>query len=123
MTKKEQNERKKMRSWLRQEGLLPQPKQRLERKKFIDEAVEEWTSKEYNSLQNHFLAMAACYMTCHTERGTLRPSLEAVGAAKVLKIALLMQQYEKECDKQNKPWSSKEISKEMYALANKIMDM
>ncbi len=76
---------------LQGEGILPPDKPRLNRKKFIEEAVAEWDA--WNTMNRCYLAEAFGIMAGHRERRGRGPSLEAVGAAKVLKLAIRLGQF------------------------------
>lgn len=82
---------------LQEEGILPPDKPRLNRQKFIDEVKEEWADREvarWRSCWEYYMGMAIAYMLEHKGKNQ-RPSLEAVGVAKVLKIAMRLQEFSK----------------------------
>ena len=91
MTKGERRLRQEAKKRLIAEGVIPPPKKRLNRKKYIDQAWEEYNA-QHATMLNYFAAYqylirAIALMSGHRDRNTLNPSLEAVGAAKVLKLA------------------------------------
>lgn len=95
MTKKEQKERAAIKKKLQQDGILPPDKKPLNRKKFIELAREEWASRERGVLiWDIYLMKAFAEVLALTDR-RCRASPEAVGAAKVLRLAVRMQQFEK----------------------------
>ena len=81
----------------RTKGVLPPDKPKLNRKKFIDEAREEWNGRSSDCfIWEHYLMDAISYMLCQREGMSSRASLEAVGAAKVLKLAIRLREFSEE---------------------------
>ena len=99
MTKREIKQRAKIKKSLQAKGLLPPDKKKLNRKKFIDEAMEQWQKRDRTCFKWEFYVMRALvWMTSYTDnRGNISP--EAVGAAKVVKIALRFKEFEEEIQK------------------------
>lgn len=96
MTQKEKSERARLKKELQKKGFLPPDKQKLNRKKFVEEARTEWNERDKDCLiWEVYLRHAMSYMLGHTGRD-MRTSPEAVGAAKVLKIALRLREFEQE---------------------------
>lgn len=96
MTVREKKYRAELKKRWQEEGILPPDKPRLNRKKFIEEARVEWNARDISAYsEGFFLAEAFSIMLCHTERGEKSPSPEAVGAAKVLKLAIRLCQFSK----------------------------
>ena len=94
MTKKKIMARAKIKKELQSKGVLPPDKKRLNRRKFIDEAKKEWSERDKNCYVWHaHIMMALSWMISYTDNN-LRPSQQAVGAAKVLKIALKIKEFE-----------------------------
>lgn len=94
MTKKEKKQRAAVKKELQEKGILPPDKKPLNRKKFIDEAIEEWENRAPDCLVwDGYLQQAATCVTVLKENGTMRVSLEAVGAAKVLKLAVRLKEF------------------------------
>lgn len=95
MTKKETAERAKIKKQLQAEGILPPDKKKLNRKKFVEEARQEWNAKDGDCyVWNLYLMKAISIMLGDVEQRTLRVSSEAVGAAKCLKLALRLKDFE-----------------------------
>lgn len=98
MARKRQSNKEKKRNAelkreLQKEGFLPPDKPRLNRQKFIDEVEAEWNGRDRECLiWDVYLMQAMSYMVGHMEKG-LRLSREAVGAAKVLKIAMMLREF------------------------------
>ena len=96
MTQKEKAERARLKKDLQKKGFLPPDKQKLNRKKFVEEARTEWNERDKDCLiWEVYLSHAMSYMLGHVGRD-MRISPEAVGAAKVLKIALRLREFEQE---------------------------
>ena len=77
---------------LQAKGAIPPDKPKLNRKKFIDGAKAEWNSREECYVWDAYMMQAMSYMLGHMEKG-MRLSREAVGAAKVLKIAMRLREF------------------------------
>jgi len=86
MTKTQKKFRADIRAQMRERGLLPPPKKPLNRKKFIQDAKDDW-AKQISVIKDYWLMNAISVMIAS---GGSKPSLEAIGAAKVLKIACEM---------------------------------
>ncbi len=94
MTVREKKERARYKKKWQEEGILPLNKPKLSRKKYIEEAREEWNGRDTGCyVWDAHLMEAISIMLSHTERNSLRASLEAVGVAKVLKMALRLRQF------------------------------
>lgn len=86
MTKNEKKIRAKAKKELQEKGILPPDKKRLNRKKFIEEAQEQWEAREGYDW-NLYLYWAIGEMLGKKDKDS-HPSLEAVGVAKCLKLAV-----------------------------------
>lgn len=94
MTNREKKLRAEAKKRLQKEGLLPADKPKLNRRKFIEEAKSEWLSMEGSCfIGDIYLLRAIGIMLGQTERMSTRASPEAVGAAKVLKIAIRLKEH------------------------------
>lgn len=103
MTAKEKKLRAQVRKELREDGILPPMKSPLNRRKFLNETQSEWEAREISQIWDIYLLRAVSYMMTHTERHNIRsPSLEAVGAAKILKIAMRLQQFQSQLQQQKR---------------------
>lgn len=95
MTNKEKRERAAAKKRLQAKGILPPDKPRLNRKKFIEEAEAEWAGRDTKCLVWDLYMMRAVFHVLGY--GSVRGiSPEAVGVAKVLKIAIRLQKFESE---------------------------
>lgn len=93
MTKAQKAANAKFKKEMQARGVLPPDKPRLNRKKYIEEAREEWNGKggEYYEW-DFWLHEAISYMLGHTDKH-LRASPEAVGVAKTLKLAIRLKEF------------------------------
>lgn len=97
LTNKEKQARAELKKRMQDKGVLPPDKPKLNRKKFIDEAREEWNGRSSDCfIWEHYLMDAISYMLCQREGMSSRASLEAVGAAKVLKLAIRLREFSEE---------------------------
>lgn len=70
------------------------PKPKLNRKKYIEETEEQYNTLEETYLINTiYLLRAAELMMAHTDN-KFKLSLEAVGAAKVVRLAIRLKEFE-----------------------------
>lgn len=97
MTNKEKRERAEAKKRLQEEGIIPPDKPRLNRKKYIEDARKAWDNRSSDCyIWDIYLGLAIGIMLGQTEGISRRVSLEAVGAAKVLQLALRIQQFDAE---------------------------
>lgn len=95
MTNREKQERAAMKKRLQDEGLIPPNKPRLNRKRFIEEAEAEWNGRDLECLiWDLYIMRALSYVMGHGRARGISP--EAVGAAKVLKVAMRLRRFELE---------------------------
>lgn len=93
MTNREKQLKAKMKKDMQDRGLIPPDKPKLNRKKFIDEAGEEWNSKDKDCyIWDIYLYEAISIMLGHIDKN-LRASPEAVGVAKCLKLAIRLREF------------------------------
>lgn len=94
MTAREKKCNARWKKQMQEEGILPPDKPKLNRKKYIEEAREEWNGRDKSCyVWDAYLMEAISIMLSRTERNSLRVSLEAVGVAKALKMALRLRQF------------------------------
>ena len=94
LTNKEKQARADLKRRMQEQGVIPPDKPRLNRKKFVEEAKKEWNERSSDCyVWDYYFMEAITYMLCKTEGTSLRVSLEAVGAAKVLKLALRLREF------------------------------
>lgn len=98
LTNKEKEQNKQFKKLLIEEGIITQPKQRLNRKKFIEETEELWKQKPHCYIWDMYIRQAIYHMILH-KNADFKTSLEAIGAAKVLRIALKLQELEEQLKK------------------------
>lgn len=94
MTNKEKKAKVEAKKLLQAEGILPPDKPRLNRKKFIDEALKEWDDREYD-IYEPYLVRAILWMTTKKTPDS-HIHAEAVAAAKVLKLAVKLREFNSE---------------------------
>ena len=119
MTKAQKAMNAKIKKELQEKGIVPPDKPRLNRKKYIEEAREEWNGRdaEYYAC-DVFLYQAISIMLGHTDRH-LRASPEAVGVAKTLKLALRLKEFHDKLEAEER--TSYTIS-EQYDYIRDILD-
>lgn len=94
MTNKEKKAKAEAKKLLQAKGILPPDKPRLNRKKFIDEALKEWDDREYD-IYEPYLVRAILWMTTKKTPDS-HIHAEAVAAAKVLKLAVKLREFNSE---------------------------
>ena len=88
MTQKEKDLNRAWKKEMQEKGILPPDKKRLNRRKFIEEASDEWNKKDPDCyIWDFYLMNAVSYMMGQIDKRA-NPSSEAVGVAKVLKVAM-----------------------------------
>lgn len=119
MTQREKRLNAEFRKKLKEEGIIPPDKPRLNRKKFIREAEDAWNSRDGDCLiWDLFLHKALSMMLGHTDK-QWKVSLEAVGAAKVLKLAIREKEFH---DKLNMEGKTEYSLMEEYEFVKDILD-
>lgn len=93
LTQKQKDSNRKIKKMLQEQGAIRPDKEKLNRKKFIDDAITEWRERGYSEIWDIYLSEAALIVSAKTDRN-YRISPEAVGAAKVLKMALMIKEFE-----------------------------
>lgn len=120
LTQREKKANAEFKREMQEKGLLPPDKPKLNREKYIKEAVEEWNRRSGGCMVwDIYLWRAANWMIGHVERRGLRRSLEAVGAAKVLKIAVRLERYSRELKEKGQ---AEHTLNEEYEYIKDIMD-
>ncbi len=93
LTNKEKKLNAEIKKELQEKGVIPPDKPKLNRKQFIEEAKAEWNSRDKECLVwDVYLMEVISYMLGHMEKD-MRLSREAVGAAKILKIAMRLREF------------------------------
>ena len=93
LTKAQKAVNAKIKKELQEKGIIPPDKQRLNRKKYIASAMEEWNSRDKGYYAwDLWLYKAISHMLGHTDQH-LRASPEAVGVAKTLKLAIRLKDF------------------------------
>lgn len=119
LTNKEKQMNAKVKKKLQEEGFLPPDKPRLNRKKYIEEAMQEWNSRDDSCcVWDLYLYKAVNMMIGKVDRN-FRTSPEAVGAAKCLKIALRLKEFS---DKLRAEGKKEYTLKEQFDFIKDIID-
>ncbi len=121
MTAKEKAERAKIKKELQADGIIPLDKKPLNRKKFIEETTAEF-AREYDDSAYDMLIYLLEAVQIMTAHGTIKEkhSLQAVGAAKALKIATRLKQFS---DKLKAEGRTTYKLKEKYEYIKDIIDL
>lgn len=121
LTSREKRSNARMKKELQAEGILPPDKPKLNRKKFIEETMDEWNNRDKDIyIWELYLIEAFSVMLGHVEKKNYkRASLEAVGAAKVLKIALRLRKFSKKLQGEGR---DKYTAGEKYEFVKDIID-
>lgn len=94
MTAKEKKGRAAIRKELRAEGILPPPKSPLNRKKFCTEAQDILDASGFD--MDIYIRWALAEMLHHRKYPEQTLTQEAIGAAKVIKLAHARMEFEKQ---------------------------
>lgn len=119
MTQREKQERAQAKKRLQEKGIIPPDKPRLNRKKFVEEARKEWDDRPASCVGDIYLVHAIAYVLCQTEGMKHCLCKEAVGAAKVLKIAVRLHEFQ---EKLKKDGRTKYSLLEEYDYIKDILD-
>lgn len=93
MTNKEKAERAAIKKKLQADGILPPDKPRLNRRKFIDDALGEFNDfREKSLVSDLYLHKAVGIMLGMKKRSS--PTPEAIGVAKALRLAVRLREFD-----------------------------
>lgn len=102
MTKAEKKFRSQIKKDMQERGILPPDKPKLNRKKYIEEARNEWNEKDNECyVWELYLQEAICLTLGLTDR-QYRVSPEAVGVAKTLKLAIRLKEFDDKVKKEGR---------------------
>ena len=114
MTAREKKWRADWRSDMREKGLISPVKKPLNRKKFIQEARDEFNKSDFGIDISYYLTKAiGCVMD------DFHPTLESIGVAKVLKVACEIKRFSSELKEQGR---SEYTVSELYERIKPILD-
>lgn len=124
LTNAEKRRNAEIKKELQKEGIIPPDKQKLNREKFIKETEQEYNAYVVEGNLSIYrmyrcLMMAVAYMQIHKDRKG-RVDLEAVGASKVMKIAL---QISKFYDKLEKEGQHEYKIGDLYEVVKDVLEM
>lgn len=101
LTQAEKKRNAKVKKELQEKGIIPPNKPRLNRKKFVEEAVKEWEECDKVLAFDVFILKAIFTIIC-TKDVKGHVSQEAVGVAKVLKLAVRLKQFSEKLEAENR---------------------
>ena len=110
LTQREKALRAQVRKELRDEGVIPPVKARLNRKKFMEETLAEWRAKDA-PLYGYLISAISWMLPADWEKVTS----EQVGVLKVVKLALELHKYEKALHEGVTQYDARDCYKEVVA--------
>lgn len=114
MTNKEKQYMKEFRAEMREKGVIPPVKPKLNRKKFAKEVMEEW--KDHGDMF-YLMKGFGCILPSPESKMPITP--EQIGALKVLKLAMEYKKFEEELKAQGKTqYSIGELSDRLSPIIN-----
>ena len=102
LTQKEKKYNAQFKREMQEKGIIPPDKPKLNRKKYVDGAMEEWNNRAVSCAWEIYLIRAIGLVMAKKEGRSFRVSLEAVGAAKVLKLAVRLRQFSKKLEEEGR---------------------
>lgn len=120
MTNAQKKYNAQIKKQMQEKGILPPDKPKLNRKKYIEEAREEWNTRDSGCyVWDAYLYRAIGMMLSQTERMSTRASPEAVGVAKTLKLALRLREFSEKLEAEGR---DKYTVGEQYEFIKDILD-
>lgn len=120
MTNAQKKYNAQIKKQMQEKGILPPDKPKLNRKKYIEEAREEWNTRDSGCyVWDAYLYRAISMMLSQTERMSTRASPEAVGVAKTLKLALRLREFSEKLEAEGR---DKYTVGEQYEFIKDILD-
>ncbi len=116
LTAKEKKWNKEFRERMREKGLIPPVKERLNRKKFLEETLEQWKMKKGEAF--YYLPKAIGWMV---GGGHIKITPEQIGVLKAVKIALEIQAFEERLSKEGK--TTYEVGELYEQVIKPILDL
>lgn len=101
LTAREKKLRAEVKKDMQKEGLIAPDKKRLNRKKFISDAEKAFDESKDVHIYDPCIAKAIGFMLQHMDRN-FNASLEAVGAAKVLALAVRLKEFYKKVESEGR---------------------
>lgn len=119
LTIKEKRMNAEIKKKLQEEGIIPPDKQKLNRKKFVEETIQEWDNLDEDLfVMNAYLRESIAIML-HVKDRQGRISPEAVGVAKCMKLAIRLKAFS---DKLKSEHRSLYSVTEQYDFIKDILD-
>ena len=103
---------------IRQRGIFKPNKKRLNRKKFINEARNQWCERDASYMWDFYLTWSMLWMTSYFDNN-LKPSPESIGAVKVFKIAQRLKEF---ADEKKESGETEYSFKEVYERLKDIVE-
>lgn len=97
LTNKEKQFNKEFRQQMINEGIRQPPKAKLNRKKYIEETEALWENRDRDTAHYMYFVLAVSYMLGHRDRNW-KVSPEAIGAAKVLRLILRLEEFDRKLE-------------------------
>lgn len=101
LTNRQKEENRRFKKQLVDQGILPPPKPKLNRKKFIEDTKAAWNEDSNFDTKVFFIMQAVSYVMASRDH-KFKITAEAVGAAKVLAVALKLQEFENKVRAENR---------------------
>lgn len=87
---------------MQEKGILPPDKPRLNRKKFVEEAKQEWNQRDTNCMIWNSYIINAISLILGKKDTKFNVHPEAVGAAKILKLAIRLKKFDDKRREENR---------------------
>ena len=101
MTAREKKARAEFKKLMQEKGVIPPDKPKMNRKKFVESAEEEWNSQKDMYGLMAFLP-EALGLVLHDKDRNGRVTLEAVGVARMMKLAVRLRTFYEELKKEGR---------------------
>lgn len=119
LTKREKKFNKELKDRMIQKGIVPPPKPRLNRKKFIDEALKQWENRDDELMLYDVYLLKAIYCMIGHRDSNLKITKEGIGVAKVLLLAVRFKEFS---DKLRNEGKKEFTVGEQYEFIKDILD-
>ena len=93
MTSAEKSAKTRMKREMQEKGILPPDKPKLNRKRYVDQAVQEWNGRDMDFCAWDIYLYEAIGIMIGKRDRNFRLTQEAVGAAKCLKLAVRLKEF------------------------------
>lgn len=93
MTNAEKSAKARMKREMQEKGIIPPDKPKLNRRRYIDQAVQEWNGRDRDFRAWELYLYEAIGIMIGKRDRNFRLTQEAVGAAKCLKLAVRLKEF------------------------------